>query len=1020
MKFPDLNPQQKLAVQAPDKPLLIVAGAGTGKTRTLTSRLLYLIDSGIPAHHIIAITFTNKAAKEMADRVNQLIGELGNSGRNKLTSRPTNQLTNQLINRIGPFIGTFHSLGARILRSEARHLGRTPNFVIFDSGDSLQIIKKIAKSLGLETIRGSRDRGPAYFAGRISRIKNRVADTDELERSPKEEDKLSLKMFERYEEELLKQNAFDFDDLIGKVAEIFKKHPKVLEKYRKRFRYVLVDEYQDLNNCQYELVRLLAGDSARLSVVGDDQQCVIPDTKILTTKGVKRIKDLTLRDSVIGASGNGGVCAAKILKIKKMRYRGPLVKITVRNGATIALTPNHLLFAKLNLGGRAHVVYLMYRKDKGFRIGIAKEARKANGRNQAGLIVRSNQEKADKIWILKICQDRTEAEYYEYFYAFTYGIPTVVFDTGNRNMKMSQNQVNRLYQHIDTRSRALKLMEGELLYFGYPHWIPQGTVRHAARRLRARITLFDDKRKSVIHPWGMSRISLNTRDKLLKKTVEKLGFETRKGKLRDWRMEIARLQYKEIEKIASRLERINDGDFQIEFVKSACLTKKKRLFFQPASHARPGMLTASYGKGKIIEEIIKKVEVEDYWGFVYDLDVENIHNYIANNTVVHNSIYGFRGCDFRNFLNFENDWPDANVIFLEENYRSTSNIIRASSSLIRQNTRQKSKNLWTKNEDGAPVKIAEAEDEDVEAEWIAEQVQKLISLKVDKFGKNNLQTYALINLPTAAVLYRTNAQSRAIEQALIERSIPYRIFGGLRFYERKEIKDIVAALRLVQNPKDEVSRERLEKNLSKGRFMRFREFLKDAKKFSPQNLVRAFLETTGYAELIEKNFFNAEERMENIAELMTFASGFSELPPFLEQIALLQPADMPAATYNQKLITNNKNEQSKVTSHQSSVNLMTIHLAKGLEFDTVFVAGCAEGILPHNRSLGSEAEIEEERRLMYVAMTRAKKELHLSFYGIPSRFLGELPVELTEFESLNSAERRTLDIDSEERYITLD
>ena len=637
MNFPDLNPQQKSAVRAPEKPLLIVAGAGTGKTRTLTSRLLYLIGSGISPRHIVAITFTNKAAKEMAKRV-----LLSTNNEFFLNERIRKFAPHSIFADASPFIGTFHSFGARILRSEARHLGRTPNFVIFDSGDSLQLIKKIMKALGAETRRGSRDRGPVYFAQKISRLKNGIIDASELQHSATK-DVFALEVFERYERELLKQNAFDFDDLIGKVGDVFREHPEVLEKYRKRFQYVLVDEYQDLNNCQYELIRLLVGDSARISVVGDDQQM----------------------------------------------------------------------------------------------------------------------------------------------------------------------------------------------------------------------------------------------------------------------------------------------------------------------------------------------------------------------------IYSFRGSNFNIFLDFENDWPDANVIFLEENYRSTANIIKASSALIRQNTRQKPKNLWTKNEEGTPVKIAEAEDEDVEAEWIAEQVNRLISELVNLNKK--IKTNQPINqLTSIAILYRTNAQSRAIEQALIERSIPYRIFGGLRFYERKEIKDIVAALRLVQNPKDEVSRERLEKNLSKGRFMKFREFIKEGKDVSPQDLTRIFLETTGYLELLERNFPNSDDRKENIAELLNFASGFTELAPFLEQIALLQPADSL------------QSQESRVKGQESEVHLMTIHLAKGLEFDTVFVAGCNEGILPHGRSLGSEAEIEEERRLMYVAMTRAKKELNLSFYDIPSRFLGELPAELTEFESLNSENQKILDIDSEERYITLD
>ncbi|OGZ00657.1 MAG: hypothetical protein A3B13_01335 [Candidatus Liptonbacteria bacterium RIFCSPLOWO2_01_FULL_45_15] len=540
--------------------------------------------------------------------------------------------------RASPFIGTFHSLGARILRVEAELLGRDCNFVIFDDSDSLQLIKKLLKN---EILRDKESdySGAADISRKISRLKNNIVSRETVlnssgdgpaSTSRGEAGELIIKLFHRYEKELLKNNAFDFDDLIEKVVHIFKTNPKILEKYRECFHHILIDEYQDLNNKQYELVKLLVGDSPRISVVGDDQQM----------------------------------------------------------------------------------------------------------------------------------------------------------------------------------------------------------------------------------------------------------------------------------------------------------------------------------------------------------------------------IYSFRGSNFQIFLDFEKDWPDANVILLEENYRSASNIIKSASALIANNFNQKPKTLWTKQEAGAPVKIIEAADEETEAGWIATEVQSS-KLKVQS--------------ESVAVIYRTNAQSRAIEQELIERGISYRIFGGLRFYERREIKDIVAALRYAQNNKDEVSRDRLEKNIAKGRFSKYRESLdSDASTASPMELIHLFLESTGYLDIVGRNFLNADERGENIAELLHFASEFKELPAFLEQIALLQPMDSPSQVFQKKNLGG------------QAVNLMTIHLSKGLEFDCVFIAGCNEGILPHSRSLGTALEIEEERRLLYVAMTRAKKELNLSFYDIPSRFLGELPNDLVEFKSLVSKTESFSGLDDEERYITLD
>lgn len=597
----NLNPEQKRAVEADHRPLLIVAGAGTGKTRTLTSRIIHFIESGIPGGSICAITFTNKAAKEMASRIPP--PKRGGGGG-------------------GPFIGTFHSLGARILRSEARRLGRGENYVIFDDHDSSQLIKKIAK----EEVGKKSDMGPALFIRRISAIKSGKVSLEELRISNDQRDRVAAGIFERYEAVLTRQNAFDFDDLIEKVVVLFKTNPDVLERYRRAYTHLLVDEYQDLNNVQYEFIKLLSGPSGHVSVVGDDQQL----------------------------------------------------------------------------------------------------------------------------------------------------------------------------------------------------------------------------------------------------------------------------------------------------------------------------------------------------------------------------IYGWRYANADIFLNFENDWPEAQTVVLEENYRSTGNIIRAASELVTHNKKQKPKTLWTKNDDGSPIEIIEAMNEDGEATLIAERIARL------------KPTTSHLSPESTAVLYRTNAQSRAIEQALLERGIPYRIFGGIKFYERREVKDVLAALRLALNPRDEVSRERLLKTFSKKIFSALEELLRAADGTRPLALVNTFLKVADYGAYLEKQFVNAAERAENIAELAHFASQFEDLATFIEQVSLLQSTDA----------LRDEDKEGRV------VNLMTIHLAKGLEFDCVFVIGCSEGLLPHARALETEAELEEERRLMYVAMTRARRHLHISFYDIPSRFLFEIPPELTEFKSAASEETQL--VDDEERYITLD
>lgn len=611
--FKDLNDSQKEAVEHETGPILIAAGAGSGKTKTLTARLARLIEKGATPESIIAITFTNKAANEMKERVAKTTGyELGAGNL--------------------PYIGTFHSFCARLLKSEASLINRTPTFTIYDQDDSLSLVKKIMKALDI-----SKDSiSPIALQNRLGQIKNEMLSPKDFDphttmrgkggsKNPSfgvGVDNITSKVFEKYETALAQNNALDFDDLITKVVWLFENQPTVLEKYQKRFQYVLVDEYQDINAAQYQLIRLLAEKHQNLSVVGDDQQ----------------------------------------------------------------------------------------------------------------------------------------------------------------------------------------------------------------------------------------------------------------------------------------------------------------------------------------------------------------------------AIYSFRGADFRNFLNFKNDWPKAKIVKLEQNYRSSGTIITAAGAVIKNNKLQTPKELWTENADGEIIKVIKAPDPEEEAMIVASQIGQI---------RND----------SIAVIYRTNAQSRAIEQALISANIPYKIFGGLKFYERKEIKDLVAGLRLAHNPQDSVSAERLSKNFDKKTAAYLvQELPRLGEKLKILELINFFIENANYIEYLEKEYKNYHERIENVNEFISFAGNFTNLDEFLERISLMQSSDAPT--------------KSTVTSRQSlvaPVSLMTIHMAKGLEFDQVFVIGCAEGIIPHQRSYGSLDDLEEERRLMYVAMTRARKKLCLSLSGVPSRFVYEIPPELTDFIDLGTGKKDLPDED--EMYI---
>lgn len=649
-----LNPKQQEAVGHGDGPLLIAAGAGSGKTMTLTSRLAELIRRGVPPEAIVAITFTNKAAGEMRERISTMTMTNDHDRKNYSHSHRYSHGS--------PFIGTFHSFGARILRAEAEFFNRTRYFTIFDDEDSLRLVKKAVQEAGADRER--------YRAGvvssRVGKIKNLLLEPAELL------DQTELAIYETYERLLEKQNAFDFDDLIEKVVRLFRKNDSVLKHHQEQYRYVLVDEYQDVNPAQYEFIHLLAKQHKNLSVVGDDAQ----------------------------------------------------------------------------------------------------------------------------------------------------------------------------------------------------------------------------------------------------------------------------------------------------------------------------------------------------------------------------SIFGWRYADLRNFLDFERDWPDAKIVVLDQNYRSTPAILTAASAVIKNNIRQRPKELWTENKDSELIKVVAAEDEVEEAEWIASAILTMTNnndhdakpdesrrLAGHRHGHRHGENAAVLyrtnapapkergslneverQSPSIAILYRTNAQSRSLEQALLEAGIPYRIYGGVKFYERKEIKDIVAGLRYALNPRDELAAERIRKTFLKRTASELlAELPAWGQKNSALETINFFLAKGNYLAELEKNFINAEERKENINELIVFASEFPTLEAFVERVSLLQATDLPTKTANLKPQTSNR------------VNLMTIHMAKGLEFDNVFVAGCAEGLLPHQMSYRSRDELEEERRLMYVAMTRARKNLTLSFAELPSRFLYEIPPELTEFTSA-SGEKRELP-DEDEIYI---
>jgi len=339
------------------------------------------------------------------------------------------------------------------------------------------------------------------------------------------------------------------------------------------------------------------------------------------------------------------------------------------------------------------------------------------------------------------------------------------------------------------------------------------------------------------------------------------------------------------------------------------------------------------------------------------------------------AIYSWRGADFRNLLRFQQDYPQAQIFHLAQNYRSTKRILLAARSLIEHNRTHIPLELWTDNEEGLPVVLYAADNELDEAFYLSTQISALLS-------NGNAR-----NFTDFAVLYRTNAQSRVLEEVFMRGGIPYLLIGGTKFYERKEVKDILAYLRLLLNPQDQLSRERAEK-VGKRRLAGLNASDRDELvALPPAQMIQKILQLTEYLGYLDDGSEEGQSRVENVKELSSVAASFGSLPEFLQHVALVQPTDALSRRIR-----------------RDSVSLMTLHSAKGLEFPYVFITGLEEGLLPHARSLGSTEEIEEERRLCYVGVTRAKKQLHLCFarerllFGsrsenLPSRFLNEIGEE---------------------------
>jgi len=882
-----LNEPQRAAVTTSDGPLLVLAGPGSGKTRVITHRIAYLAQvKGVLPWNILAVTFTNKAAHEMKERLEALIGTQARD----------------LV------VGTFHSICSRVLRREVTQatFGLDNNFTIYDDDDQMKLMGQLLDEMNLDR----KQFNPRAIHSHISRAKNELlSPTQYAEQVNKYLEEIAARVYKRYDAALRERNAVDFDDLILLTYRLWRDNPAVLAQYQRRYRYLHVDEFQDTNKAQYELVRLLAGGTAEtpghanICAVGDDDQCLVAGTLITMADGSQRpIEEVMAGDYVRAAYGSGDFRPARVLAAAKRERQGNGVAITTRAGRTLISTPEHTHFA-------------------GYRLGLTPQ--------------------------------------------------------------------------------------------------PDDIV----------ITLCGDRRGAT----PMHRISLVGNDQPTRQKLESLGLSVRAAKQgsASWRYETASAQMATIFETAERINAALDADIILNARlgrNDEASAGNNSLPFTQAALVRPGMLMFDAVGGY---DVVERVETVPLTAPVYDLDIEATHNFIANGLVTHNSIYAWRGAIPQVVRDFQSDFPQTKVILLEQNYRSTQVILDAAHGVVRRNSGRKDKKLWTERSGGEQIVLHEAYNEEDEATYVVNEIKRLV-------GRGECA------YKDCAVMYRTNAQSRALETEFYRGSVKYVVVGSRKFYDRKEVRDTLAYLRILHNPQDVTALERIinvpnrkigPKTLNEfmtwareqgmnpldalahveqhptlataGRkaLVSFYGLISNLRTLAQEQplpvLIDFLLAQSGYAAELRDGTEEGEERWRNVLELRRVAEDYSEIDPetalalFLEQVALVGGSDTTQTGENGGLVNEDKD----------AATLITLHAAKGLEFPVVFLVGMEEGILPHSRSMEDQQQLEEERRLAYVGITRAMRRLYLvrafrrSFYGgvsqtqEASRFLMEIPKE---------------------------
>jgi DNA helicase-2/ATP-dependent DNA helicase PcrA len=1058
----DLNEEQKKAVTFEDGPLLIVAGAGTGKTTVITKRLAWLVLSGkAKTDQILTLTFTDKAAGEMEERIDKLL--------------PYGYLD--------LWVSTFHAFAERVLKDNALEIGIPNDFKLLNQTEQWLLVRQNLERFKLDYYRPlgnptkfihalikhfsrAKDEAitPAEYLEYVENLKLNTDSTgfikdildEEMRKtlSKKELKELAAEEIKKltevanayhiYQQLLLENSALDFGDLVDYCLKLFKERPLILNKYRQQFKYILVDEFQDTNWAQYELIKILAAPKNNLTVVGDDDQCLPGEALISLPKGKKAIKNLKKGDEVLTGIGRSHIGISKISRVIKNKKEVRFLEIKTKSGEKIKVTDNHKMFIYLpNYSTGNFFVYLMKRQDIGYRIGITNSP-----------VTRLRLERSsDSILLLASFKTEKEARYYETYYSLKYGIPTSCF-MERKGIVIDANYLNKLYNSLNVGRGSEKLAQDLKKDLNFHHFYLNGVFRGGKSRVKINLEICSRKHriknlKQYSRNYeALHSLNLETSDPEIIRSLQKNGFYLTKAK-KGFRFRKTSTNLKLLIDLADKLRKITGGLLQENF-KIATLNKQSLpAIVVPAKNLVEGLFIPIQKEKKLIYDEIIEIKESYSSKIVYDLEIEKTHNFLANNVVVHNSIYKFRGASVSNILEFKEDFPKAKEIFLNRNYRSLQSILDLSYDFIKQNDPNRLEAKLNKNKKFSKKLLAENDGkaliEHFHVDSSQDEVKTILKQIVDLKNKDKDATWN-----DFAILVRANDSATPFIFGLAEAGIPFQFIASRGLYAKPIILDIMAYLKLLDNyhespalfrmlnlpifgfshqeiinlnywsnrkgwslyeslvqstslKLDPETQEKIKKILG---FIDSHSRL--AREGSVSQIIFAFLEDTGYLkELTKKDDLETSEATRFLNQFFKkiedFENSFSDksVKNFLSLIELEIEAGEEGS------LDANPDEGPE------SVKIMTMHAAKGLEFYYVFIPVLVDRRFPTIerkdpielpsaliKEIIPEGDIhlEEERRLFYVAMTRAKKGLFFSSaedYGGQrkkkiSRFLCEL------------------------------